>query len=623
MLEAIKTKILRFAVIGAIVAGAALSSVQPVFASIYGDPAYGECAYGYGCDPTTTVTTPTGLKVAINLTDGQTIPRSGYTVTVTPLNGEGRTFDHVEFWLDGVLVHTSYPGSDGTASWFWDPVKFPGTHLKVVIIDTDGSKITEEYDLKIGSGPSTPGATGQDETPASTPASSNPVARFFQSVGESYSHSLQLAEDLFRAIPTPVIFAFPYFLLLLILLNVALLLLQARGEVREYAYLRTVLTRGQAVNEAKKTLAQLVSHYLRTPLTLMMGGVDMMKDDPSAQSAVAEFETISTRLHEKIERIISETVESNMKIPDTMLAPEKQASVWRQRGLFIPLVLTPLILIPFNYVAAKAGSYSAAEINIAAQIIVFSILITTIYILLRKHQLRKRNAEHVKDVINAEVAINHSRDELITKALETLESDVAQIDSLLEKIGDNPAAEFLRTGQSRFKDLLSKLRVANRLRGVRSETAASQVTFGEIATKATAPLLEKANQKGIKIEAEADAQLNIQSPDLVAYVIQSLVDNAVAYGEKSEPIELAVKQEGDYAVLSVTDHGETIPEADLPQIFQPFHKTEGAEVFTHEGMGFSLYLDKLIADYVGGTMDVQSSHGRTTFSLKVPSRTAQ
>jgi signal transduction histidine kinase len=201
---------------------------------------------------------------------------------------------------------------------------------------------------------------------------------------------------------------------------------------------------------------------------------------------------------------------------------------------------------------------------------------------------------------------------------------VAQVDAILEKIGDNPAAEFLRTGQSRFKDLLSKLRVANRLRGVRSDSPVTETTFQELATKATNPLIEKASQKGIKIQADADANLRIQSPDLVAYVIQSLVDNAVAYGEENQPIDLTVKQEGDYAVLSVTDRGESIPAEDLPQIFQPFHKTEGAEVFTHEGMGFSLYLDKLIADYVGGTMDVASkAHGETTFSIKIPNRIVQ
>jgi two-component system sensor histidine kinase EvgS len=47
-------------------------------------------------------------------------------------------------------------------------------------------------------------------------------------------------------------------------------------------------------------------------------------------------------------------------------------------------------------------------------------------------------------------------------------------------------------------------------------------------------------------------------------------------------------------------------------LFQPFSKAEGAEVFTHEGMGFSLYLDKLIMLYLGGDIQIQSEQGRGT-----------
>jgi signal transduction histidine kinase len=629
MLEAIKTNIFRAAVVLA-AAIVVLTSAAPVAnAAIYGqDTKYGECSYGSGCSRPTVVTTPQGLQVSINLHDGQTIPQSGYTVIATPLNGEGRTFDHVEFWLDGVLVFTAKPGSNGTARWDWDPKKFPGTQLKVIVFDTDGTASTQEFNLTIGpaitstSPPATGPTPNQDDSTVGQLTRS--VTNFVAAVVNTYENILEGAAEFFKAIPAPVVFFFPYFLLLMILVNVALLLLQARGEVREYAYLKSVLARGVAVNDAKQTLAQLVSHYLRTPLTLMMGGVDMLKDDPTAQSAVSEFETMAKRLHEKIEDLIKETVSENKHIPDSMASPEKQASVWRQKGLFLPLVLAPLILIPYNMVAVSAGAYSSAEINLATQIIIFCILITMSYILLRQHQLRKRNAEHVKDVIKAEVAINHSRDDLITKTLETLESDITAIDALMEKVGDTPATEFLRTGLERFKELMSKLRVANRLRGLRSEAAATDVEFADIANKAIASLQEKAAERGIKITAKNNAKLRIQSPDLVAYVIQSLVDNAVAYSDQNEPIELNVKQDGKYAILSVTDKGLAIPEQDLTQIFQPFHKAEGAEVFTHEGMGFSLYLDKLIADYVGGVMDVSSGpRGETTFSLRMPNQISQ
>ena len=54
-------------------------------------------------------------------------------------------------------------------------------------------------------------------------------------------------------------------------------------------------------------------------------------------------------------------------------------------------------------------------------------------------------------------------------------------------------------------------------------------------------------------------------------------------------------------------------------LFQPFSKIEGFENFDHEGMGFSLYLDKLIMEYLGGSINLQSEENQgTTVDLKLP-----
>jgi signal transduction histidine kinase len=75
----------------------------------------------------------------------------------------------------------------------------------------------------------------------------------------------------------------------------------------------------------------------------------------------------------------------------------------------------------------------------------------------------------------------------------------------------------------------------------------------------------------------------------------------------------------------VADNGQGIPTDKLNSLFQPFSKAEGAEVFTHEGMGFSLYLNKLIMMYLGGTIGIESAEGKGTqvtlsFAATAPSK---
>lgn len=77
-------------------------------ASVYGGGSYSGCADQAGCAPVspapsasptfhTVSVTPHGLEFAVNLANGQTIIAGTYDVVVTQLNGQGRTFERVEF----------------------------------------------------------------------------------------------------------------------------------------------------------------------------------------------------------------------------------------------------------------------------------------------------------------------------------------------------------------------------------------------------------------------------------------------------------------------------------------------------------------------------------------------
>ena len=81
------------------------------------------------------------------------------------------------------------------------------------------------------------------------------------------------------------------------------------------------------------------------------------------------------------------------------------------------------------------------------------------------------------------------------------------------------------------------------------------------------------------------------------------------------PARSAAKEAADQAfVITVADNGVGIPDALLPQIFQPFRSTKG-----HHGTGLGLSVSrKLIAEH-GGTIEVDSQPGAgTTFTIRLP-----
>ena len=105
-------------------------------------------------------------------------------------------------------------------------------------------------------------------------------------------------------------------------------------------------------------------------------------------------------------------------------------------------------------------------------------------------------------------------------------------------------------------------------------------------------------------------------------VVLNLLSNAFKFTFSGE-IRVTVRSEGGRAVLTVADTGTGIPPADLPRVFDRFHRVEGSRGRTHEGTGIGLALVRELVGLHGGTVGVESTVGEgTTFTVAVPFGTA-
>lgn len=105
-------------------------------------------------------------------------------------------------------------------------------------------------------------------------------------------------------------------------------------------------------------------------------------------------------------------------------------------------------------------------------------------------------------------------------------------------------------------------------------------------------------------------------PIALEQVVSNLLSNASKYGNR-KPIEVALKRDGDKAVLRVTDHGIGIPEEKRERIFQRFERAISATEIS--GLGLGLYIVRKIVQMHGGTVRVQSEMGDgSTFIVELP-----
>ncbi|SDS34166.1 sensor histidine kinase [Actinoplanes derwentensis] len=106
-------------------------------------------------------------------------------------------------------------------------------------------------------------------------------------------------------------------------------------------------------------------------------------------------------------------------------------------------------------------------------------------------------------------------------------------------------------------------------------------------------------------------------PVHLALLLGNLLANAVKYG--APPIQIAVKHDHDRVQVKISDHGEGVPAAFIPHLFERFTRAETGVATTKSGTGLGLYLVARLAEASGATITYQPNQPRgAVFVLSLP-----
>lgn len=104
---------------------------------------------------------------------------------------------------------------------------------------------------------------------------------------------------------------------------------------------------------------------------------------------------------------------------------------------------------------------------------------------------------------------------------------------------------------------------------------------------------------------------------LLRFILGNLLSNGLKYSPAGGPVTLALRAEAGELVFSVSDQGIGIPPADLPRLFEPFHRARN--VGTLPGTGLGLAIVRKAVDLHGGRIEVHSTPGAgTRFVVSLP-----
>ena len=174
------------------------------------------------------------------------------------------------------------------------------------------------------------------------------------------------------------------------------------------------------------------------------------------------------------------------------------------------------------------------------------------------------------------------------------------------------------TDQSRrLADLITNILKLNRLENQQIYPAAKRYNLGEQLAECLLNFESTWEKKNIDIETDIEEEVFVESDDeLLSLVWNNLFSNALKFTEAGGTVSVALKTEGAYVSVRVTDTGCGISPEMGRHIFEKFYQGDTSHAIQGNGLGLALV--KRVVDIVGGDISVESETGKgSTFTVKI------
>jgi signal transduction histidine kinase len=146
----------------------------------------------------------------------------------------------------------------------------------------------------------------------------------------------------------------------------------------------------------------------------------------------------------------------------------------------------------------------------------------------------------------------------------------------------------IRTGAVQLTHLAGQLLTLARLDPDASQAARQAVDLTELARSVVADRERLAEASRIDLGvASAQSAVVLGNIDNLRVLLNNLVDNAIRYAGDHARVDVAVRRDGPFVVLEVSDNGPGIPESDQARAWERFYRGSG-HAGTGSGLGLSI-----------------------------------
>lgn len=163
----------------------------------------------------------------------------------------------------------------------------------------------------------------------------------------------------------------------------------------------------------------------------------------------------------------------------------------------------------------------------------------------------------------------------------------------------------IKTESSRLIALIDDIIKISRLDEGAALERLESVDMASLAAEVAKSLEESARTHEVTLAVTGGGTVRGVRP-LMYEMLYNLADNAVKYNVPGGSAEIAVRREGDCAVITVTDSGIGIPEEAQQRVFERFYRVDASRSKKTGGTGLGLAIVKHIVASAGGEIRLKS-----------------
>ena len=146
------------------------------------------------------------------------------------------------------------------------------------------------------------------------------------------------------------------------------------------------------------------------------------------------------------------------------------------------------------------------------------------------------------------------------------------------------------------------------------------VDLADVAQAVACERLPEARARGLTIRLDARPVVVLGEVALLNRLVDNLLANAIQYAPEGSAVEVDVRLDGSSVLLSVTNGGEVVDQAELPRLFERFYRRERSRSRHEGGSGLGLAIVAAIAKVHGGSVEAEApGAGGLTVTVRLPS----